>query len=87
MAVINPDLNLKSIAIKLQAELQECTPEEGLEGIQRVFKGILQGAELLWEAHLAKQTNAVLMQDNLRCTCGNKIRIKRSSDTVDVEAH
>jgi hypothetical protein len=77
-------MNLEDVAISLIEAVDGAVTEKNIEGVIEVFNGIIRGVNNQWEGHLARETEEVLMYDNIICKCGSLIEIIRKRTKVEV---
>ncbi len=76
-------MDLEQLAEELIKAVGGIPVDTAIENTVDVFKGIMTGMNNNWEQHLAAETNALLMQDDVCCSrCGQIVRIERRRDLV-----
>lgn len=73
---------LEEVALSLIRAVGGITDEANIKGVVEVFEGIRKGVHGVWEEHLAKQTEDLLMYDEILCECGRLIEVARHRDCV-----
>lgn len=77
---------IEGIAIGLIEALGAENTREHVAGVVQVLEGVIQGVHCQWEQHINKETNSALAVDVIGCpTCGEKLKITRTRNIVNVE--
>lgn len=75
-------MNFNNIARDLIDAVDGNVSKENIEGVIKVFEGIVKDCDNKWESYIASETEDMLMYDEILCECGRLIQICRYRDSV-----
>lgn len=74
--------NFVPIATQLIQAVGGIECEKNIEGVVKVFEGIMNGVHNQWADHLATEATDYLLFNDVLCECGRLIDIKLNTDVV-----
>ena len=77
-------MSLESIAETLIENVEGIASKQNIEGVIAVFKSLLKAQNELWEKHVVKETNNMLITNNILCKCGNPITVTQYTHKLEV---
>ncbi len=77
---------LREVAENLIMAVEGFPTEKNIQGVIDVFSGIKLGCDNVWENHLYKDINDLLVMNKTECpVCGLQLKLTRTRSTVLVK--